>query len=73
METLAEFSAAGVAVFSVAADAGDPKAWRGVLKWAHERLPAVQHFAHAAGVTGFDMLQVIACKSSCAGCLWRLK
>jgi hypothetical protein len=39
LETLANFAAAGVTVFTV-------------------RLPAVQHFAHAAGITGFDMLQV---------------
>ena len=58
LETLADFAAAGVAVFTVAADAGDPAAWQSLLRWAHERLPAVQHFAHAAGITGFDMLQV---------------
>jgi len=57
-ETLIAFAARGVAVFTVAADAGDAAAWAAVLSWAHERLPAVQHFAHAAGVTGFDMLKV---------------
>lgn len=57
-ETLIAFAARGVAVFTVAADAGDAAAWATVLSWAHERLPAVQHFAHAAGVTGFDMLKV---------------
>jgi NAD(P)-dependent dehydrogenase (short-subunit alcohol dehydrogenase family) len=57
-EALAVFAAAGVTVFTVAADAGDPTAWASLLGWAHERLPALQHFAHAAGVTGFDLLQV---------------
>jgi KR domain len=71
LETLAALAAAGVTVFTVAADAGDPAAWDSLLKWAHEHLPAVQHFAHAAGVTGFDMLQVIkadalsTCSSAC--------
>lgn len=58
LEALAGFAAAGVAVFTMAADAGDPATWASLLRWAHERLPALQLFAHAAGVTGFDLLQV---------------
>jgi NAD(P)-dependent dehydrogenase (short-subunit alcohol dehydrogenase family) len=57
-EALAGFAAAGVTVFTVAADAEDSAAWESLLCWAHERLPALQHFAHAAGVTGFDLLHV---------------
>ena len=30
---------------------------QGVLDWAREHLPAIEHFAHAAGVSGFAMLQ----------------
>lgn len=56
--TLAEFAAAGASVFCVSADAGEATAWAAVLKWAHERLPQVQHFGHAAGITAFDLLQV---------------
>lgn len=64
---LAEFAAAGASLFCVAADAGDAAAWEAVLKWAHERLPQVQHFGHAAGITAFDLLAV---SSSIPNVLW---
>lgn len=55
---LAAFAAAGATVFCVTADAGDSAAWKVVLQWAHERLPQLQHYAHAAGITAFDLLPV---------------
>ena len=51
-ETLAGFARLGVAVFVVRADAGDAAAAARVFAWARERLPAVAHYAHAAGVSG---------------------
>ena len=51
-ETLAGFASLGVAVFVVRADAGDAAAAARVFAWARERLPAVEHYAHAAGVSG---------------------
>ncbi|KAK9803914.1 hypothetical protein WJX72_004698 [[Myrmecia] bisecta] len=53
---LEEFAAADVAVFVVQADSGDAEASQAVLRWAHEHLPHVQHYAHAAGVSGFSLL-----------------
>ena len=55
-ETLRELAEAGVAAFAVAADAGDASAASAVLGWARERLPAAQHHAHAAGVSGLAPL-----------------
>ena len=67
--TLADFAAASASVFCVSADAGETTAWAAVLKWAHERLPQVQHFGHAAGITAFDLLQVGAPQlSACPLC-----
>ncbi len=56
LEVLQEFASAGVTVFTVSADSGDAEESAAALRWAHEHLPAVQHYAHAAGVSGFAML-----------------
>ena len=56
LEVLQEFAWAGVTVFTVSADSGDAEESAAALRWAHEHLPAVQHYAHAAGVSGFAML-----------------
>jgi NAD(P)-dependent dehydrogenase (short-subunit alcohol dehydrogenase family) len=53
---LREFAAAGVAAFAVAADFSDAASAAAVLEWAREHLPAVEHYAHAAGVSGFALL-----------------
>ena len=55
-ETLQGFAAAGVTVYAVATDSGDAAQAVQVLAWAREHLPAVQHYAHAAGVSGFSLL-----------------
>ena len=51
-ETLAAFAVLGVAVFVVRADTGDARDTVRVAAWAREALPAVRHYAHAAGVSG---------------------
>ena len=52
-----EFAAAGVAVHVVKADAGDAGDMARVLSWVRENLPPIRHYAHAAGVSGFDLLR----------------
>jgi NAD(P)-dependent dehydrogenase (short-subunit alcohol dehydrogenase family) len=52
-----EFEAAGARVICKAVDAGDAPAMRALLAWMREELPYIQHVAHAAGVSGFAMLQ----------------
>lgn len=51
------FAAAGVQVVALSADAANPADMARVLGWVREELPFIQHYAHAAGVSGFDMLQ----------------
>eukprot|EP00887_Chlorella_sp_A99_P003342 scaffold26.g3342.t1 len=46
----------GAAVFVVHRDAGQPSHGAGLAAWAHEELPAIQLLAHAAGVSGYDLL-----------------
>lgn len=47
----------GVNLWVVKADSGVAAEVQAVLLWAHENMPAIEHHAHAAGVSGFDMLQ----------------
>lgn len=54
---LAELAASGCTVLSVKADSADAAAMTRVLAWAREELPDLEHFAHAAGVTGTALLQ----------------
>jgi len=51
-EELAALARPGAAAFVVAADAGDAAHTARVAAWAREALPAVAHYAHAAGVSG---------------------
>ena len=44
------------AVFLVAADASSPRALQHVTSWAHENLPAVGNYVHAAGLIGLDSI-----------------
>lgn len=60
LEVLQEFASAGVAVFTIGADSGNAKDSAAVLQWAHEYLPSMQHYAHAAGVSGFAMLDSLS-------------
>jgi len=53
---LDEFYSAGVQVLVLKTDASDPDAMSKALNYAREELPYIQHYAHAAGVSGFDML-----------------
>ena len=55
-EDLEALASAGVAVFTVTADAGCPGDLQSVLAWVHEALPACQQMVHAAGVSGFSLL-----------------
>lgn len=57
LDTLREFAEQGVALWVVRCNASSPTAMRQLWCWVHEHLPAVQHFGHAAGRSGFDMLQ----------------
>lgn len=54
-----EFTAAGCRVVVLKADAADQEDMARVLTHVRENLPHIQHYAHAAGVSGFDMLQDI--------------
>ncbi len=51
-EALAALARPGAAAFVVAADAGNEAHTARVAAWAREALPAVAHYAHAAGVSG---------------------
>jgi NAD(P)-dependent dehydrogenase (short-subunit alcohol dehydrogenase family) len=51
------FEAQGVRLVVLKADAGASDDMERVLTWVREELPYIQHYAHAAGVSGFDMLQ----------------
>ena len=55
-DVLEELAAHGVAVFTVAADAGQAGDAAAVLRWVHEHLPACSQLVHAAGVSGFALL-----------------
>lgn len=55
-EALSELAGAGCVVLAVAADSSNASKLRGVLDWAREELPHIQHFAHAAGITGITLL-----------------
>ena len=57
IEVLKEFADQGVAMWVVRCNASSPAAMRHLWSWVHEHLPAVQHFGHAAGRSGFNMLQ----------------
>lgn len=57
LEDLHWFKHRGVDVVVTKADASKASDVRRVLEWVHEELPYIQHYAHAAGVSGFDMLQ----------------
>ena len=50
------FSAYGAAVHVLKTDAGVASEMQQMLAWVHDNLPPVQQYVHAAGVSGFDML-----------------
>ncbi len=52
----AEFSRAGVSLITLKADASNAAEMTATLEFVREELPYIQHYAHAAGVSGFDML-----------------
>ena len=54
---LSDLAATGCTVLAVKADSADAAAMARLLAWAADELPHVEHFAHAAGVTGFALLQ----------------
>ena len=56
-EALAYLAATGCTVLVLKADSADAAAMARVLAWAAEELPHIEHFAHAAGVSGFALLQ----------------
>lgn len=55
-DSLSELTAVGCTVVSVKVDSRNASALRRVLNWAHEHLPHIEHFAHAAGTSGFSLL-----------------
>lgn len=57
LDALFSLSVAGCSVIAVSADCSSAAAMHSVLGWAAEELPSIDHFAHAAGVPGFTMLQ----------------
>ena len=59
IEALAELASAECTVLAIKADSSDVAAVQRVLSWAHEELPCLHHFAHAAGLSGFALLQDI--------------
>lgn len=60
---LAALARQGAAVFVVRCDAGSPGATAAVQRWAAERLPAVQTYAHAAGALGYDLIPDVTAQS----------
>lgn len=44
------------AVFMVAADSGSAAAMQRITSWAHENLPVLQDYVHAAGLIGLDSI-----------------
>lgn len=59
VETMAEFACMGCTVLAVRLDSSIAASLAEVLEWAHTELPFVEHFAHAAGVPGFALLEDI--------------
>lgn len=58
-----EFALAGCRVVILAADAANSKDMSRVMTYVREELPSIQHYAHAAGVSGFNMLQDMETKT----------
>ena len=56
-QDLERLARTGAVCFVVRSDAADPVATAELAQWAHERLPAVQTFAHAAGALGHDLIR----------------
>ena len=56
-EMFVELAAAGCTVLSIKLDCSIALALAEVLEWAHNELPHIDHFAHAAGVPGFALLE----------------
>ena len=54
-----EFAAAGCRVVVLKADASNEEDMKRVITHIRENLPHIQHYAHAAGGSGFEMLQDI--------------
>jgi 3-oxoacyl-(acyl-carrier-protein) synthase/NAD(P)-dependent dehydrogenase (short-subunit alcohol dehydrogenase family)/acyl carrier protein len=55
-DAAAELAALGAAVHVRACDAASARQCAELASWLHEHMPAVQVFAHAAGVLAFDLL-----------------
>ena len=56
-EVSREFTSHGCRVVALKADAADAANMAQIMSSLREELPYIQHYAHAAGVSGFDMLQ----------------
>ena len=46
-------------------DASDASHNQQLSEWLHNHLPAVQTYAHAAGVLGFDLIPDLAAEQFC--------
>ena len=62
-EVSKEFAAFGCRVVAFKADASHAEDMARVMTHLREQMPHIQHYAHAAGVSGFDMLQDIESKA----------
>lgn len=55
--TLREFAQKSIFLFVIEGDASDTKATAAMLAWVHEHLPHAEEYVHAAGKSGFAMLE----------------
>lgn len=54
---LKRFAQSGVCVVVVKSDSGNANAMQNLLEWAHEHLPYPDQYVHAAGKSGFAMIE----------------
>ncbi len=55
--TLREFGQAGIVVFVIKTNSGNPNSVSAMMAWIHEHLPYPEHYVHAAGKSSFTMLE----------------
>jgi hypothetical protein len=55
--TLQGFAASGTCIFTLKSDSSNPQASMAALAWVHEYLPQAKQYVHAAGKSGFTLLE----------------
>ena len=73
LETLQEFAEQGVFLWVVRCNASSPAAMQQLWAWVHENLPGVQHFGHAAGRSGFNLLPDMPADELRAVCMAKVR